>query len=172
MNLSALLPNRYSSNKPSVAKAAILCLGMALLPSIVLAASPFLRCKVTQDGMTYTEDFLPTADPYSVQAKDINGQFQFKAVVFGTESLESIKIYTYYRQQHQVVLLHEARYLPPFNQSNQNSEQDSQNDENDPGNENTPNTASYAALTGINYLYSPEVEQELQYGCALLEASE
>jgi hypothetical protein len=146
---------------------------MALLPSTVLAVSPFLRCKVTQDGMTYTEDFLPSADPYSVQARDINGQFQFKAVLLGTESLESIKIYTYYRQQHQVVLLHEARYLPPFNQGNQNSEQASQNDENGPDNEeNAPNAASYAALTGINYLYSPEVEQELQYGCALLEASE
>jgi hypothetical protein len=138
---------------------------MALLPSGMLAASPFLRCEVTQDGMTYKEDFLPTDDPYSVQAKDINGQFQFKAVVFGTESLESIKIYTYYRYQHQVVLLHEARYLPPFNQ-------DIQNSENNPGSENNPNPASYAALTGINYLYSPEVEQELQYGCALLEAAE
>jgi hypothetical protein len=132
---------------------------MALLPSGTLTASPFLRCEVTQGGMTYTEDFLPSDDPYSVQAKDINGQFQFKAVVFGTESLESIKIYTYYRHQHQVVLLHEARYLPPFNQDIQDSE-------------NYPNPASYAALTGINYLYSPEVEQELQYGCALLEAAE
>jgi hypothetical protein len=139
---------------------------MALLPSSMLAASPFLRCEVTQDGMTYTEDFLPSADPYSVQAKDINGQFQFKAVVLGTESLESIKIYTYYRHQHQVVLLHEARYLPPFNQNIRN------NEHNNPGGENNPDPAPYAALTGVNYLYSPEVEQELRYGCALLEAAE
>ncbi|MDN5836161.1 MAG: hypothetical protein L0H12_02280, partial [Nitrosospira sp.] len=52
-----------------------------------------------------------------------------------------------YREQHQVVLLHEARYMPPFE----------------------PNQSSFAALTGVNYLYSPALEQELQYGCALLE---
>jgi len=159
MNLSTLFPYRHSRDHSRTARTAIACIGMALLPSGTLTASPFLRCEVTQGGMTYTEDFLPSDDPYSVQAKDINGQFQFKAVLFGTESLESIKIYTYYRHQHQVVLLHEARYLPPFNQDIQDSE-------------NYPNPASYAALTGINYLYSPEVEQELQYGCALLEAAE
>src|SRR5690349_13238435 len=148
MNLSTLFPYRHSRDHSRTARTAIACIGMALLPSSTLTASPFLRCEVTQGGMTYTEDFLPSDDPYSVQAKDINGQFQFKAVLFGTESLESIKIYTYYRHQHQVVLLHEARYLPPFNQDIQNSE-------------NYPNPASYAALTGINYLYSPEVEQEL-----------
>ena len=159
MGLSTLLPNLHLRKHIRVASAAIACIGMALPPSGVLAALPFLRCEVTQGGMTYTEDFLPSADPYSVQAKDINGQFQFKAVLLGTESLESVKIYTYYRQQHQVVLLHEARYLPPFNQDIQDSE-------------NYPNPASYAALTGINYLYSPEVEQELRYGCELLDVSE
>jgi hypothetical protein len=164
MKPSTPFPNRYPGIWPVVAKATILCIGVALLPSTA-PASPFLRCKVTQGGMTYTEDFLPGTDPYSVQAKDINGQFQFKAVVLGTESLESIKIYTYYRQQHQVILLHEARYLPPFNQNVPSGE-------NTPGNENSPDSASYATLTGINYLYSPEVEQELRYGCALLEAPE
>jgi hypothetical protein len=165
MKLSTLFPNQHPAKRPIVAKAAIFCIGMALLPSTVPAASPFLRCKVSQGGMTYTEDFLPSTDPYSVQARDINGQFQFKAVVLGTESLESIKIYTYYRQQHQVVLLHEVRYLPPFNQNIQSSE-------GAPASENSPDPDSHAALTGINYLYSPEVEQELRYGCALLEAPE
>ena len=165
MGLSTLLPNLHLRKHIRVASAAIACIGMALPPSGVLAALPFLRCEVIQGGMTYTEDFLPSADPYSVQAKDINGQFQFKAVLLGTESLESVKIYTYYRQQHQVVLLHEARYLPPFKQNIQNNE-------NSPDNENNPNPAAYAALTGINYLYSPEVEQELRYGCELLDMSE
>jgi hypothetical protein len=116
--------------------------------SIAFAASPLLRCEISQGGETYIVDFLPRADPYTVEAKNINGKFRFKAIVLGNEQLvESVKIYTYYQEQHQMVLLHEARYMPPFSQS----------------------PSSSAALTGVNYLYSPRLEQELQYGCALLE---
>lgn len=119
------------------------------LPSTLLAASPLLRCEISQGGETFIEDFLPNSDPYGVEAKDINGEFRFKAVLLGNEQLiESIKIYTYYKEQHQVVLLHEAQYMPPFPQSQFSS----------------------AALTGVNYLYSPDMERELQYGCTLLEA--
>ncbi|MDQ3186750.1 MAG: hypothetical protein M3Q16_09930, partial [Pseudomonadota bacterium] len=61
--------------------------------------------------------------------------------------IEYIKIYTYYLEQHQVVLLHEARYMPPFE----------------------PDQSSFAALTGVHYLYSPALEEELRYGCTLHE---
>ena len=116
------------------------------LPSTVFAAASSLRCEIHQDGETYTVDFLPSADPYTVEAKNINGKFRFKAIIVGNDQLiESIKIYTYYQEQHQVVLLHEARYTPPFKQS----------------------PSSSAALTGVNYLYSPRLEHELQYGCTL-----
>ena len=126
-----------------------ICLGI-WLPITVSAASPLLRCEITHGGETYIAEFLPNPDPYTVEAKDINGQFRFKAVVLGNEELiESIRIYTYYREYHQVVLLHEARYTPPFNR----------------------NEASPAPLTGVNYLYSPSVEQELQYSCGLVETS-
>ena len=120
------------------------------LPSTLLAApAPLvLRCEINQGGETLIGDFARVTDPYSVEAIDINGKFRFKAVVIGDEHhIEHIKIYTYYREQHQVVLLHEARYMPPFE----------------------PNQSSFAALTGVNYLYSPSLEQELQYGCTLLE---
>ena len=118
------------------------------LPSIVFAASPLLRCEIDQGGESYVADFLPSSDPYTVEAKDISGRFRFKVVMLGNEQLiESIKIYTYYQEQHQVVLLHMAKYMPPFIQSQ----------------------PSFAALTGVNYLYSPGLERELQYGCALLE---
>lgn len=161
MDLTTLFRNFHPGGQLAVV---IACMGIGL-PSIVSADTSLLRCEISQGGATYIEDFLPNTDPYSVEAKDINGQFQFKAVVMGTASLvESIKIYTYYRQQHQVVLLHEARYLPPFNQ-------DTQNNGDDQSGQDNRNPASYAALTGVNYLYSPEVEQELQYGCALLERS-
>jgi hypothetical protein len=116
--------------------------------SAAFAASPLLRCEINQGGEAYIVDFLPRTDPYTVEAKNINGKFRFKAIVLGNEQLvESVKIYTYYQEQHQMVLLHEARYMPPFSQS----------------------PSSSAALTGVNYLYSPRLEEELQYGCALLE---
>lgn len=60
--------------------------------------------------------------------------------------IEYIKIYTYYQEQHWVMLLHETKYVSPFTQS----------------------PSSFAGLTGVNYLYSPGLEHELQYGCALL----
>lgn len=116
--------------------------------STASAASPLLRCEISQGGEAYIVDFLPRTDPYTVEAKNINGKFRFKAIVLGNEKLvESVKIYTYYQEQHQMVLLHEARYMPPFSQS----------------------PSSSVALTGVNYLYSPRLEEELQYGCALLE---
>ena len=44
------------------------------------------------------------------------------------QPIEYIKIYTYYKEQHSLVLLHVAKYLPPFRQ----------------------NQPSFAALTGVN----------------------
>jgi hypothetical protein len=116
--------------------------------STASAASPLLRCEISQGGEAYIVDFLPRTDPYTVEAKNINGKFRFKAIVLGNDKLvESVKIYTYYQEHHQMVLLHEARYMPPFSQQ----------------------PSSSAALTGVNYLYSPRLEEELQYGCTLLE---
>jgi hypothetical protein len=118
------------------------------LCSTVFAAPPLLRCEINSGGESYVEDFLPTTDPYTVAAKDIGGGFRFKAVMLGTEQrIEYIKIYTYSQEPHHVVLLHVAKYLPPFRQKQ----------------------PSFAALTGVHYLYSPGLERELQYGCALSE---
>ncbi len=127
----------------------ILC--VIWLPSAVFASSsPPLRCEINQGGESYIIDFLPSSDPYTVVAKDIGGRFRFKVVMLENEQLiEYIKIYTYYQEPQQLVLLHLAKYSPPFRQSQ----------------------PSFAALTGVNYLYSPGLERELQYGCKLLEAT-
>ena len=119
------------------------------LCSSVFAAPPLLRCEINYGGESYVADYLPTTDPYTVAAKDIGGRFRFKAVMLGTEQrIEYIKIYTYSQESDHVVLLHVAKFLPPFRQ----------------------NQPSFAALTGVHYLYSPGLERELQYGCALSEA--
>jgi hypothetical protein len=129
--------------------ALIVALNAGLLPAAVGAAPLVLRCEFRQEGEVRIGDFTPVRDPYRVKPIDINRTFRFKAVIMENEQgLEYIKLYTYYREQHQVVLLHEASYMPPFE----------------------PDMSFFAALTGVNYLYSPLAEQEMQYGCALLEA--
>jgi hypothetical protein len=113
-----------------------------------LFASPLLRCQIDQGGKVQVLDSIPVADPYSVEAVDINGRFRFKAVVIGDKQhIEYIKLYVYSQTKRQPVLLHLAKYLAPVAAAGSAS----------------------SALTGINYVYSPQLERELQYGCALLE---
>ena len=116
------------------------------LPSTVYAAPQLLRCEINQGGESYIAEFFPTSDPYTVVAKDIGERFRLKVVMMQKEQLiEYIKIYTYYQEQHPPVLLHVAKYIPPFRQ----------------------NQPSFAGLTGVNFIYSPGLNRELQYGCAL-----
>lgn len=130
--------------------AACICALAATTFSGALLASPVLRCQFSQSGSSRVVDFSPVKDPYGVEAIDINGNFRFKAVVIGDDhQVEYIKLYTYYVSRRQPVLLHEAKYLAPVIQAGTSS----------------------TALTGLNSLYSPRLERELQYGCALLEAA-
>jgi hypothetical protein len=121
-----------------------------LTPAI---AAPVLRCQIDQGGTTRVLEFSPTSDPYSVRAVDINGRFRFKAVVVGDAlHIDYIKLYAYSQNRRQPVLLHVAKYMAPVA---------------------APETsqASFAALTGHQYLYSPQREREMQYGCALIEVA-
>ena len=119
------------------------------LPAVAHAA-PLLRCEIDQGGSLMVRDFSPVADPYSVAALEINGRFRFKAVVIGdAQHIEYVKLYVYSKTKRQPVLLHEASYLAPV------ASQDTRP----------------SALTGINYIYSPQLERELKYGCAIVEAT-
>jgi len=62
-----------------------------------------------------------------------------------------IKIYIYYETDREPVLLQEVKYTAPFAYAS------------------AAQQAPYS-LTGLNYLYSPPLGRELQYGCALVEA--
>jgi hypothetical protein len=117
----------------------------ALLLAAPVLAAPLLRCHLSYGGATQTLEAVPGSDPYGVEAMDISGRFRFKAVVIGDERhIDYIKLYAYYQSARQPVLLHEARYTPPF-----------------------AATASPYDLTGLNFLYSPDLGRELQYGCTL-----
>jgi hypothetical protein len=123
----------------------ILALGLACA-----SAAPLLRCKIEQGGKTQVLEFSPVLDPYAAKAVDINGRFRFKAVVVGdARQIEYIKIYTYDFPRRQPVLLHEVKYLVPV----------------------AGTVARPASLTGVNYIYSPRLERELQYECVLQESA-
>src|SRR5471030_813593 len=131
----------------AVCAAAILASG--ILPTMTHAA-PLLRCQLDQGGSIMVRDFSPVADPYSVVPVEVNGRFRFKAVVIGdAQHVEYIKLYVYSKNRLQPVLLHLVSY--------------------------TATTVSQdtrpSALTGINYVYTPQLERDLKYGCALLEST-
>lgn len=114
------------------------------------SATPSLRCHLSQSDDRRTVDFALVSDPYTVKAVDMNGRFRFKAVFVGSEQLTSyITLNVYYRAKRQWVLLHQAKYFPPFNDA----------------------VFSPGALTGANYVYSPVLGRELQYSCSLVEAA-
>ena len=129
-------------------------IGAGLTPAATVAAAPLLRCQIDQGGTTRMLEFAPVSDPYGVRAIDINGRFRFKAVVIGdARHIEYVKLYTYSQTRRQPVLLHVAKYMAPVAL---------------PAGLPEP---SFAALTGHQYLYSPQLERELQYGCALIEVA-
>jgi hypothetical protein len=140
--------SNYSSSFSLFARSLFLVLFLFLAQvDEASSATPLLRCQLSQSGDIQTLDFVPVSDPYTVKAVDINGRFRFKAVVIGSEQqIDYITLYVYYRAKRQWVLLHQAKYFPPFNQA----------------------VFPSASLTGVNYVYSPVLGRELQYSCALL----
>jgi hypothetical protein len=126
----------------------ITVIATALFPAM-LQASPVLRCKIDQGGVTRLLDVTATDDPYRVKAIDINGRFRFKAVMIGNERrIDYIKLYTYDQARRQPALLHQAVYLTPSV------------------------SAATASMTGVQFVYASDLERELQYQCTLLELTQ
>jgi len=129
----------------------IMSIGLLIvaLGPVAASATPLLHCKIDQGGSTQVLEFVPENFPYTAKAIDINGQFRFKAVVMGdARQIEYVKLYTYDFPKRQPVLLHEAKYMAPVVRP----------------------VSQPASLSGVNYVYSPRLERELQYECSLLES--
>ncbi|MBS4097284.1 MAG: hypothetical protein KGZ83_10675 [Sulfuricella sp.] len=125
-----------------------LLLALCMIPA-TLQAAPLLRCQVAYAGTIHQIEAAPATDPYAVPSIDIGGRFRFKAVVIGDAArVEYIKLYAYYQTPSQPVLLHAAKYLPPW-----------------------PTGSAANSLTGQHSLYSPDLGRELQFGCALQGAT-
>jgi hypothetical protein len=121
--------------------------GLTLLCGLggVALAQPQLTCQVTYAGATQTVVAQPVADPYPVPSVDIGGRFGFKAILVGDgQKLERILLYTYLDAEPHPVLIHQAKYLPPF-----------------------PRTVEPWGFTGQQYLYGGPQERELIYSCNL-----
>jgi hypothetical protein len=118
---------------------------VSLAACLNATAAPLLRCEVTYAGTTHQVQARVVQDPYPVPSVDIGGRFLFKPVMVGQgDRVDYIKLYTYLDGRRQPVLLHMAKYLPPFRP-----------------------TAVPVPLTGQQYLYGGPVERELIYSCTL-----
>lgn len=109
------------------------------------AASPLLSCQVTYAGTSHTVLARPVADPYPVPSVDIGGRFWFKAVMVGDAGkVQRILLYAYQDANPHPVLVHQAKYLPPY-----------------------PRTLQPWAITGQQHVYAGPLERELIYSCTL-----
>ena len=110
-------------------------------------AAAQLQCQVTYAGTTHTVLAEPVQDPYPVAAVDIGGRFRFKPIVVGTaQQIDRVLVYAYLVDGAQALLIHQAKYLPPW----------------------APASGAPRSLTGQQYLYAGPLERELMYNCTLL----
>ena len=117
---------------------------LAWAGSASAAPAAQLQCQVTYAGTTHTVLADPVQDPYPVPSVDIGGRFRFKPIVVGTaKRVERVLIYTYWVDGAQDLLIHQAKFLPPF-------------------------AVSAQPLTGQQRLYAGPLERELIYSCTLL----
>ncbi|HJX63028.1 MAG TPA: hypothetical protein VJ860_03655 [Polyangia bacterium] len=101
-----------------------------------------LQCTYVYGGEEKVVRISPTADPYSVPLVELGDRLGWKAVyVTAPEELAVISIYTYFLSEQGPVLIHQAKYRPPFPQDGSK------------------------ALTGVHAIYEPRNSSELQYWC-------
>lgn len=144
-------PTRFPERSAARSRATALFAALiAVALPTAASAAPRLRCQLEQGGETLVREFAPVTDPYGVASVDVRDNFRFKAVVIGdAQHVDYIKLYTYYVADRQPVLLHEVRYEAPVAQA----------------------APAPSALTGRHFIYSPRLEREFQYGCALFEVT-
>ena len=122
----------------------------ALIPCLLASAAsaPALAdevaCRYTYGGETKLLVALPVASPYAVPTIAVGSYFRFK-VVFQKEpaDLAAVKIYTYADKDEGAVPLHQATYPYP------------------------PAGNGPYGFTGLNFVYEPVRDGELQYWCEL-----
>ena len=123
--------------KHFICSAALLALSGAALAESVV-------CHVSYGGTTEVIEALPVSSPYRVSPVAIGSYFLFR-VVFQKEpaDLANIKLYTYADRDSGPVIIHQASYSYP------------------------PANAPANGFSGLNHVYEPVRDGELQYWCEI-----
>ena len=103
-------------------------------------------CHLNYGGETRHIKAQPTTTPYTIAATPIGSYFLFR-IVFRQEpaDLAGIKLYTYADRDSGPLIIHQANYpYPPAN-----------------------STATVNGFSGLNFVYEPVRDGELQYWCEL-----
>jgi hypothetical protein len=119
----------------------LLCSATLLaLSSTALAES--VVCHVNYGGTTQLLEALPVSSPYRVSPVAIGSYFLFR-IVFQKDpaDLANIKLYVYADRDSGPVIIHQANYAYPLL------------------------NATVNGFSGLNYVYEPVRDGELQYWC-------
>lgn len=106
-----------------------------------------VQCHYTYGGETHALVATPTTAPYTIDNVQIGSYFQFR-IVFQREpaDLAAIKLYAFADQEGGPVPIHQATYHYP------------------------PTSQSQYGFTGLQFVYEPVRDGELQYWCELINA--
>ncbi len=121
--------------------------------ALALAAAPAMAeqvaCHYRYGGEEHVLVVRPVASPYAVPAIAVGSYFRFRAV-FQTQpaDLASIKVYTYGDHDDTPVIIHQASFDYP------------------------PPPAGRYGFTGLQFVYEPLRDGELQYWCRMAPDSE
>jgi len=108
-------------------------------------AAARVHCEVIYGGEIFPVVSQPTQQPYRVEGTKIGRYFEFKIVhVTAPAAYPGIDIYTYALSTGEPVLIHQARYAPPYHQGKHRY-----------------------GFTGLNAVYEPSKSSEMQYWCEL-----
>jgi hypothetical protein len=117
-----------------------------------MAASAFagsksseVHCQIIYGGEIFPVIGKPADDPYRVEGQKIGRYFEFN-IVYITEpaAYAGVNLYTYSMFSGEPILIHQAKYAPPYRQRN-----------------------NRYGFTGLNSVYEPSKSSEMQYWCEL-----
>lgn len=144
---------------PALRKLTVAAMAAAFCPMAMTSAvagdpdtkPPRLICQVRYASETRLLHQSATPDPYTAATMDFDNRFRFRAVVLGSSARINhitLTVYELAEGDTPPVIVHQARYQPPFNMGSE-----------------------IPALTGWNHVYANHLGRELRYGCALEEKS-
>ena len=125
---------------------ALLAIGSGLSLGLIAAASwaQTVACHLTYGGESQVIEAVPASSPY-VGAPTAIGSFFLFRIVFQKEpaDLANVKLYTYADRDSGPVIIHQASYAYPLA------------------------NAAVNGFSGLNFIYEPMRDGELQYWCEI-----